>query len=144
MDNSQTVKDVLLNAKSHETPSQSTVLLNNKEACSMVSSWPSVDVYVDYNTKINPKQDMWTSIWEMTSYSLSEWAASSGVPLLYAGKVARIVIGNRLIYPDGTLNKYAERYVATKVINSMALKVPLQPKEPKKEKPETKPSKKKK
>jgi hypothetical protein len=63
------------------------------------------------------ESEVWEWLWENTSYRLSELKERIGIPfseLALANKL-KPLIGNRLIYPDGTVNSFIERYLRDQV-----------------------------
>ena len=59
---------------------------------------------------------VWEWLWDNARYSLDELVVKSGVdrkPL--EGKLATL-IANRVLYPDGTVNAFVQRYLRSKVL----------------------------
>jgi len=71
--------------------------------------------------KLSPLQgesesDLWNWLWENATYSRQDLLARSGVfEHGFDGRLA-ILIGNRILYPDGTLNSFVQRFLREKVL----------------------------
>jgi len=61
---------------------------------------------------------VWEWLWENTKYSRAELKEKIGVPLseLSLGIKMRPLIGNRVLYPDGTVNSFVQRYLREQVL----------------------------
>ena len=71
--------------------------------------------------KLSPLQsdsesEVWNWLWENTTFSRQDLLTRSGV--FEHGFDARlaILIGNRILYPDGTLNSFVQRFLREKVL----------------------------
>ena len=60
--------------------------------------------------------EAWEWLWRNASYSRAELAAKSTLPELILGKKLPALIGNRVLYPDGTINSFAQRYLREMVL----------------------------
>jgi len=62
------------------------------------------------------ESEVWNWLWENTSYSRSDLLARSGAfEHGFDAKLA-ILIGNRILYPDGTVNSFVQRFLREKVL----------------------------
>jgi hypothetical protein len=63
------------------------------------------------------ENDVWDWLWKNTGFSLTELKAKTGVP--YSESVLKQkmkpLIGNRILYPDGTVNSFVQRYLRGEV-----------------------------
>jgi len=60
--------------------------------------------------------DVWEWLWRNTEYSSFSLATRAGVSrYLFEEKLA-VLIGNRVLYPDGTVNSFVERYLREEVL----------------------------
>jgi hypothetical protein len=63
------------------------------------------------------ENEVWEWLWENTGFSLTELKAKTGVP--YSESVLEqkinLLIGNRILYPDGTVNSFVQRYLRGEV-----------------------------
>ena len=62
------------------------------------------------------ESEVWNWLWENTTYSRQDLLARSGAfEHGFDAKLA-ILIGNRILYPDGTLNSFVQRFLREKVL----------------------------
>lgn len=74
--------------------------------------------------------EIWEWLWENTKYSSTELIDRIGIPLSKSGLENKLkpLIGNRIIYPDGTVNSFVQRYLRERVVKLFDTK----PKSPRK------------
>ena len=62
--------------------------------------------------------EVWEWLWQDTRFDLNELKERIGAP--YSGRVLnnklKPLIGNRVIYPEGTVNSFVERYLRERVL----------------------------
>ncbi len=58
------------------------------------------------------EREVWDWLWQNTCFSLTELKEKAGIPLAdwVVEKKMKPLIGNRIIYPDGTVNSFVQRY----------------------------------
>ena len=69
-------------------------------------------------------QEQWEALWHCIEYDERELADKCGLPLTEAREKLKALIGNRLIYPDGTLNTYLAKYLRKRVLDLYETKAP--------------------
>ena len=104
--------------KENERPEAVLLMANNHQLMRMLVTWPNVAVKPACTTEATDSSDeeVWNWLWENTAYNPKEWSSKSGVSSSFFEESRAILIGNRLVYPDGTLNKFVERYLREKVL----------------------------
>ncbi len=68
--------------------------------------------------KSETENEVWDWLWENTIYSKKELIEKIGTPfseLALDGKL-KPLIGNRILYPDGTMNSFVQRYLREQVV----------------------------
>ena len=68
------------------------------------------------------ESEIWDWLWEQIEFSFDELLEKSS---LYEGEVKKILkhlAGNRVIYPDGSVNSFVQRFLREKVVNLFASK----------------------
>ena len=58
----------------------------------------------------------WDWLWQNTKYSLPELARKSDLSEFEVERRLRLLIENRIIYPDGTVNSFVQRFLREKVL----------------------------
>jgi hypothetical protein len=106
--------------KQNEKPETVLVVADNPELVKIVVAWTSLDVRrSDKLTKVHSENEneIWEWLWQNTKYSLSELKEKIGIPFsaLALGNKMKPLIGNRVIYPDGTVNSFVKRYLREQV-----------------------------
>ncbi len=60
--------------------------------------------------------ELWDWLWEHAQYSPKELIQKSSLSEYGFDHKMRTLIGNRVLYPDGTVNSYVQRYLREKVL----------------------------
>ncbi len=60
--------------------------------------------------------EVWQWLWKNATYSREELLAKSALSEYGFGKKLTPLIGNRVLYPDGTVNSYVQRYLRDRVL----------------------------
>ena len=107
--------------KQNEKPEVVLLLADNPDLIKIVVAWTSLDVkYTDKLTGLpgNSESEAWEWLWQNTNYRLSELKEKIGTSLseIALGNKMKPLIGNRIIYPDGTVNSFVERYLREQVV----------------------------
>ena len=64
----------------------------------------------------------WEWLWMNVDYSHEELAEKAGISEYGLDDKLKSLIGNRILYPDGTINSYVQRYLREKVLASFSTK----------------------
>jgi hypothetical protein len=106
--------------KQNEKPEAVLVIADNPELIKIVIAWSNIEVRsVDIPPELpgNSENEAWDWLWENIRFSLSELKAKTGVT--YAESVLKQkmepLIGNRILYPDGSVNTFVQRYLRSEV-----------------------------
>jgi hypothetical protein len=124
-DRSSIVEDVYTEKlawfKQNEKPEALLLVADNPELIKIVVAWTSLDVkHTDKLTGLpgNSESEAWEWLWQNSNYHLSELKEKIGTSLseIALGNKMRPLIGNRIIYPDGMVNSFVERYLREQVV----------------------------
>ncbi len=106
--------------KQNEKPEAVLVIADNPELIKIVIAWSNLDVKPRDELTIlagDSENELWGWLWENSRFSLAELKAKTGAP--YAESVLeqkmKPLIGNRILYPDGTVNSFVQRYLRGEV-----------------------------
>lgn len=107
--------------KQNEKPEVVLLLNDSPELTKIIVAWTSLDIRRVNKIKGSPGESeskLWEWLWNNTSYSLKELKEKIGTSLSEIALESKMkpLIGNRLIYPDGTVNSFVERYLREKVV----------------------------
>ena len=106
--------------KQKERPEVVLLLADNPDLVKIVVTWTSLDVKrADRLTELlaDSESEVWEWLWQNTTYSLKELKEKIGTSFseIALGIKMKPLIGNRIIYPDGTVNSFVERYLREQV-----------------------------
>lgn len=107
--------------KQNERPEVVLVVADNPELIKIVVAWTSLNMRRAEKLSELPgdsESETWEWLWQNTKYSLSELKEKIGIPFseIALQNKLRPLIGNRIIYPDGTVNSFVERYLREQVL----------------------------
>lgn len=107
--------------KQNESPEVVLVVADNPELIKIVVAWTSLDVKrADKLSKLpgDSESEIWEWLWQNTQYRLSELKEKIGISFseLSLENKMKPLIGNRIIYPDGTVNSFIQRYLREQVL----------------------------
>jgi hypothetical protein len=108
--------------KQNEKPEVVLMLADDPERIGIVIAWTNINVK-PAETVTEPVNTcetvIWDWLWENTLFSYNELKEKTGTSLSEIGLENKIrpLIGNRIIYPDGTVNSYVQRYLRERVVH---------------------------
>jgi hypothetical protein len=107
--------------KQNEKPDAVLIVANNLEFINLVIAWTHLEVKRTENLS-QPIGDsdfvIWKWLWENAVFSLSDLKTITGVPYsesVLANKI-KLLTANRILYPDGTINSFVQRYIREQVV----------------------------
>jgi hypothetical protein len=111
----------LTNFKQNEVPEVVLLIADNPELIKIIIAWTNIDVKCTNELTSLPgdsEREIWEWLWQNTKFSiveLKEKADISVADYVLESKM-KPLIGNRIIYPDGTVNSYVQRYLREQVV----------------------------
>ena len=105
--------------KTNERPEAVLVVADDASLTRLVAAWPTVAVErkaADGEPPTRTEHEWWEWLWKNTRYSQAEIAERTGIRGESLERRMQILIGNRVLYPDGTVNCFVERYLREKVL----------------------------
>ena len=113
--------------KQNEKPEVVLLLAENPDLVKIVVAWTSLDVKrVNKLTGLpgGSESETWEWLWENTTYSLKELKEKIGTSFseIALENKMKPLIGNRIIYPDGMVNSFVERYLREQVVKLFEVK----------------------
>jgi len=87
--------------RNREDPIQYSIIRDESACIKLLVAWPNTEV------KYAPtgEEKTWVQHWRACEYDAAQWFENAGVSLLIARRCADVLINNRLIYPDGSVNE---------------------------------------
>lgn len=113
--------------KQNEKPEVVLLVTGNPERVKIVIAWTNVDVnHAGKPTELKGEgeNEVWEWLWENVRYSKKELIEKAGVPLSELGLENKMkpLIGNRILYPDGTVNSFVQRFLREQVVKLFEMK----------------------
>jgi hypothetical protein len=107
--------------KQNEKPEVVLLVADNPEFIKIIVTWPIIDIAWEEKAIVLPgdsEREVWELLWKNTRYSLAELKEKADIPVAdwVLEKKLKPLIGNRVIYPDGTVNSYVQRYLKERVV----------------------------
>ena len=100
-------------AKEQEHPDVVLLISDNSEAHRMLVSWKNLPK----NTTGEKKKPVSLSeLWNNLDIDINQWASIARVHTGLARDISKMLIVNNLIYPDGTLNQFVQKFLNSLVI----------------------------
>lgn len=106
--------------KAEERPEAVLVVADDDTLTKIVVAWPTIAVEGKAAAGTPPsgaEHKWWEWLWKNARYSHIEMAERTGVQGESLERKMQILIGNRVLYPDGTVNSFVQRYLREKVLN---------------------------
>ncbi len=91
----------------------SAILMNDVAAWTTATTRPAANTSPPVGETDN---EIWEWLWENTEYDLNELAEKTAIPGYLIGNKFKSLTGNRILYPDGTINSFVQRYLREKVL----------------------------
>ena len=90
----------------------------------LVVAWSKIKILrIDPVSHIpNEKQEIWKWIWECVKYDQQELKQITGITGFDVDCLVDILIGNRLLYPDGTVSTWALKIVQQSIRGKLSIK----------------------
>jgi hypothetical protein len=106
--------------KQNEKPETVLVIAGNQELIKIIVAWSNLEVKpADEMTKLtgDSENEVWDWLWKNTGFSLTELKAKTGVPCSESvlEQKMKLLTGNRILYPDGSVNSFVQRYLRGEV-----------------------------
>lgn len=111
--------------KENERPDPVLVVAGNAQYVRMLIAWTNVQTQRKRKLSKQPKTSearRWQWLWDNTRYSEEEFAATSAVEQNAFEEKLAALMGNRIIYPDGTINSFVRRYLHERVLKLLDAK----------------------
>ncbi|MBI4334968.1 MAG: hypothetical protein HY673_27260 [Chloroflexi bacterium] len=107
--------------KQNEKPEMVLVIADNPELIRIIIAWTNLEVKnADELTKHvgESENEIWEWLWKNARFNLADLKAKTCVPYSESVLESKMkpLIGNRILYPDGTVNSFVQRYLRERVL----------------------------
>lgn len=113
---------ILQEFKDAEEPENIVPLIENSDLRNGIVAWKSTVIkYAELEPcKMKDEASKWNWLWSRVSYDPKHFGVVAGVKAAQAETLLQRLIGLRLIYPDGTINKYASQYLQSIIMAKLS------------------------
>jgi hypothetical protein len=115
--------------KQNEKPETVLLIADNPDRIKLVIAWTNSNIEQSKNPTTldgESENNIWDWLWENTNYSKTELKEKSDIPSeIVLENRMRPLIGNRIIYPDGTINSYVQKYLREQVVKLFSTKAKI-------------------
>ena len=107
--------------KKNARPEAVLLVADDPERINIIVAWSNLEVRrAEKLTKLKGESEnkAWEWLWENAKYSKPELVRKIGISFSESGLEGKIrpLIGNRILYPDGTVNSFVQRYLREQVL----------------------------
>lgn len=107
--------------KQNEKPEVVLLLADKPELIDIIVAWTNLEVgRADRPTELKgeSEHEVWEWLWRNARYSNTSLIEKLGISYSESGLESKLkpLIGNRIIYPDGTVNSFVLRYLRDRVL----------------------------
>ena len=109
----------LARLKENEKPEVILLVADDAELIKIIIAWTNMAVSESEKLTKDPgdcEHEIWQWLWKNAKYSLQDLATTSGVSGYSLQRKLEGLIANRILYPDGTVNSFVQRYLREKVL----------------------------
>jgi hypothetical protein len=127
--------DKLVWFKQNEKPETVLLIADNPDRIKLVIAWTNCLIKRSENiTELNgqSENEIWEWLWDNIDYSKSELKEKGDIASeIVLENRMKPLVGNRIIYPDGTISSYVQRYLRDQVVKLFEIKLKKPAKKPK-------------
>lgn len=111
--------------KENEKPEVVLLVADDPKKVSVVVAWSNM--FVDHKPGKKLLEDKseskaWDWMWKQVDFSMEEFIEKSALSEYEVKKNFTHLVGNRVLYPDGTVHSFVQRYLREKVVNLFTAK----------------------
>ena len=111
--------------KSSENPEVVLLIADDPDLIRLCIAWTNTAVKAKAKQtalKDDSTHGTWQWLWDNADYDRRELIAKSGVNAHGFDGRMEVLAGNRILYPDGTINSFVQRYLRDRVLKSFEAK----------------------
>jgi hypothetical protein len=105
--------------KENEKPEVALLIGDDADLIKLIIAWANTTVTrADefFPLQGNSDSEVWQWLWRHTRYSREDFLAKSALFEYTFDKKIIPLIGNRIVYPDGTIHSFVQRYLRDRVL----------------------------
>lgn len=109
--------DWLADLKRHEKPEAVLMLAGSAELMRIAVAWSGTPVVRKKRLSTCREDDIWRWLWDNANYSREEFLRRLPVTPERANRMFESLVANRVLYPDGTVNSFVQKYLQERVLS---------------------------
>jgi len=112
--------DRLARFKGNERPEAVLLVADDPELVKVIVAWSNTVVRAAEPISVlkeNSEDHVWKWLWDNARYSRAELLSRIALHEREFDRKWKILVGNRVLYPDSTVNSFVQRYLREKVLN---------------------------
>jgi len=105
--------------KQNEKPEVILLIADHPELTRITVAWPNITIHrPEQYSKLKGEAELqvWKWLWDNTQFSDFELSEASSIREDLLRRKMAPLITNRILYPDGTVNSFVQRYLREKVL----------------------------
>jgi hypothetical protein len=105
--------------KQNEAPEVVLLIADDPALTKIVIAWSNLDMRPAKKMARShgeSERERWDWLWDNADYSLEELAERAGLTAALVERKIKPLIANRVLYPDGTVNSFVQRYLRDQVL----------------------------
>ena len=113
------LKEHLQRFKEKENPEAVLLVADDPEFTKIIVAWTSLDVRPVETPSLlqgESEREVWDWLWTNAEYSIADLAERSDLTVPLVERKLKPLIGNRVLYPDGSVNSFIQRYLRERVL----------------------------
>jgi len=117
--NSNIMEEKLAWFKENEKPEVVLLIADDPQKMKLLIAWSNTEVsWKEEPTDCTSdrESEIWQWLWDHAQYNPEELQTKGAASPMGFEKRMEFLIGNRLIYPDGTIHSFVQRYLREKVL----------------------------
>ena len=101
-------------------------LVEDEELRKAVVAWKSVEIQYKSAAQCSHTGDVaqWNWLWEQVGFDENKFGVVAGLRAQDVGRMVSRLIGLRLVYPDGTISRYAKQYLQMQILSKIRMPQP--------------------
>lgn len=117
----ETFGEVLSYFKKIESVEAISPIIEDQSMRDGLVAWKSVviRIYRNENCTLTSEAERWNWLWDCTEFSIADFGSVAGVKQCDASLLFQRLKGYRLIYPDGTINTWAIKFLQAHIMSKL-------------------------
>lgn len=111
--------------RANESPEVVLLIADETELIRLCIAWTNTAVTIKpelSELEDDSSQSVWQWLWANTEYERRKLLTKSNVSEYGLERRMEFLVGNRILYPDGTINSFVQRYLRDRVLKSFETK----------------------